>query len=160
MKNKITIYGKGKGKKRVHDVGYRLFLLEQADSLFIEGFDPRNITVDGLETLVVLIEGESSRLIEFIDFVKNPSNRPEEAIVDDNIIIENWEGKVRRIEKFRESFNTIQLGKIVRTGLKMCDVMTKFKEETNGNFQKLDLVSIEILDIKERLKKVESRIPI
>lgn len=137
MKNKITIYGKGKGKKKVQDIGYRLFLLEQADSLFIEGFDTRNITVDGLETLMVLIEGESSQLIEFIDFVNNPLNRPEEAIVD-NIIVENWKGRVRGIEQFRQSFDTTQLGKIVKTGLKMCDQIKEFKKETNENFQKLD----------------------
>ena len=160
MKNKITIYAKTRGKKKVHDVGYRLFLLEQADSLFIEGFDARNITVDDLETLVVLVEGNDLQLAEFIDFAKNPLNRPEEAVVDDNIVVDEYEGRVREIEKFRQSFNTTQLGKIVRTGLKMCGVMKEFKEETNENFGKLDLVSIEILDIKERLRKVESRIPI
>ncbi len=125
VKKKITIYGKGKGKRKVHNVGYRLFLLEQADSLFIEEFDAKNVTVDDLETLIVLVAGEDSQLAEFIDFVNNPLNRPEEAIVD-NIIVENWEGRVREIDKFRQSFNTIQLGKIVKTGLYMCkkqDVM-------------------------------------
>ena len=34
VKKKITIYGKG--KRKVHNVWYRLFLFEQADSLFIE----------------------------------------------------------------------------------------------------------------------------
>jgi acylphosphatase len=159
MKNKITIYGKGKGKKIVHDVGYRLFLLGQADSLFIEGFDAKNIIVDNVEILVVLVEGDDLQLTEFIDFVKNPLNRPEEAIVGD-IIVDEYEGRVREIEKFRQNFNTVQLGKIVRTGLQMCGVIKEFKLETNGNFQKLDLVSIEILDIKERLKKVENRISI
>lgn len=115
---------KERGRK-VHDVGYRLFILEQADSLFIEGFDARNVTVDGREILVVLIEGDNSQLTEFIDFVNDPLNRPKEAIVD-NIIIEEYEGRVREIDKFRQGFNTVQLGKIVKTGLYMCkrqDVM-------------------------------------
>ncbi|MEM4546926.1 MAG: acylphosphatase, partial [Nitrososphaerota archaeon] len=39
MAYKITIKGK------VHEVGYRLFLLEEADSLFIPFFDARNVKI-------------------------------------------------------------------------------------------------------------------
>jgi hypothetical protein len=46
MKNKIKIYGKWNEKKRVHGAGYRLFLLEQADPLIIEGFDIRNVVIN------------------------------------------------------------------------------------------------------------------
>ena len=155
MKNKITIYGKGKGKKKVHDVGYRLFLLEQADSLFIEGFDARNVTVDGLETLVVFVEGDESQLTEFIDFVNNPLNRPDKAVVE-NIIVEDWEGKVREIDKFRQSFNTIQLGKIVKTGLYMCkkqDVLIEKQEETVKEI--IDLRSDLKSYLNERFVKIE-----
>ncbi len=38
---KITIKGK------VHDVGSRLFLLNEAESLFIENFDAGNVVVNG-----------------------------------------------------------------------------------------------------------------
>jgi acylphosphatase len=130
VKKKITIRAKGKGK--VHNVGYRLFLFEQADSLFIEEFDARNVIIDDLETLIVLVAGEDSQVTEFIDFVNNPLNRPEEAIVD-NIIVENWEGRVREIDKFRQSFNTVQLGKIVKTGL----LMIGKQEETIGEIRNL-----------------------
>ena len=47
---KIVIKGK------VHDVGYRLFLLSEAERLFIEKFDARNVLVDGEQHLIVLVE--------------------------------------------------------------------------------------------------------
>lgn len=148
MKKKIVIKG-----DRVQNVGYRLFLLEQADSLFIEGFDARNVTVlNRNQTLIVLVEGEESQLTEFIDFVNNPLNRPEEAIVD-NIIIENWEGRVRKIDIYRQSLNTVQLGKMVQTGLKMCSQLKEFRIDTNKNFQRLEELSKSYFD--ERFEKLE-----
>jgi hypothetical protein len=49
---KITITGK------VHGVGYRAFLLEEADSLLIPNFEARNVKINGKEALIVLIDGE------------------------------------------------------------------------------------------------------
>jgi len=167
VKKKIVIYGKDNKKRNVHGVGYRLFLLEQADSLFIEGFDARNVIVDSKEILIVLVECDNSQLTEFVDFVKNPLNRPEEAIVD-NIVIEDkdYEGKVRNIDKYRQSLNTIQLGRIVKTGLYMCkrqDVMIGKQEETVGEIKDLrndfksyfdkrfEVLERDILSIKKKI---------
>ncbi|MEM0215909.1 MAG: acylphosphatase, partial [Archaeoglobaceae archaeon] len=105
MAIRITIRG------RVHDVGYRLFLLEEADSLFIPCFDVRNVKIDGKEALIVLIDGEKEQLEQFVEFVK--SNKPEMAVVEE-ISVEEFKGRVRDIEKCRASFNTSQLSKIVQ----------------------------------------------
>ncbi|MDW7990293.1 MAG: acylphosphatase, partial [Archaeoglobaceae archaeon] len=56
MALKITIKGK------VHGVGYRIFLLEEADSLFIPCFDAKNVKIDGKEALIVLVDGEKEQL--------------------------------------------------------------------------------------------------
>jgi len=112
MALKITIVGK------VHDVGYRLFLLEEADSLFISHFDARNVKINGKEALIVLVDGEKEQIEEFVKFVR--SEKPENAVIEE-IRVEEYAGRVRDIERFRNSFNTAQLSKIVQIGLRMIE---------------------------------------
>ncbi len=131
MALKITITG------RVHGVGYRLFLLEEADYLFIPRFDARNVKIDGKEALIVLVDGEKEQLEEFAEFVK--TNKPENAIVDE-IRIEEYGGRVREIEKFRSSLNTSQLSKIVQVGLKMIEKQDNMLEKQDTMLGKMDLM--------------------
>ncbi len=165
MALKITITG------RVHGVGYRLFLLEEADYLFIPHFDARNVKIDGKEALIVLVDGEKEQLEEFAEFVK--TNKPENDIVDE-IRIEEYRGRVREIEKFRSSFNTSQLAKIVQIGLKMLekqdetikgiqevkDAVKEEGEKTRKHFGgKVDELRSDLRDyLDERLKKIEEEI--
>ena len=165
MALKITITG------RVHGVDYRLFLLEEADYLFIPRFDARNVKIDGKEALIVLVDGEKEQLEEFAEFVK--TNKPENAIVDE-IRIEEYGGRVRELEKFRSSLNTSQLSKIVQVGLKMIekqdktikeiqevkDAVKEEGEKTRKHFgDKVDELRSDLRDyLDERLKKIEEEI--
>jgi hypothetical protein len=45
-------------------------------------------------------------------------NKPEKAVVEE-IRVEEYHGTVRDIEKFRASFTSIQLSKIVQIGMEM-----------------------------------------
>jgi len=131
MAIKITITGK------VHDVGYRAFLLEEADSLLIPCFEARNVKIDGKEALIVLADGEKEQLESFIRFVKE--NWPQNAVVE-SIKVEEYYGRVRDIEKYRASFNTTQLSKIIQVGLVMVgrqDLMLQKQDET---LSKIDLM--------------------
>ncbi len=112
MKLKITILGK------VHDVGYRLHLLNLADSLFIDRFDARNVLLDGKQAVVVLVEGDEETLNEFVESIK--TTKPEKAVVEE-IKIEEYKGKVRTIDSYRNSLMIEQLNKIVQVGLRMLD---------------------------------------
>ena len=129
MPIKITITGK------VHDVGYRLFLLEEADYLFIPYFDVRNVRINGKEALVVLVDGDEEQLKEFVEFVK--TNKPEKAVVEE-IRIEEYGGRVRDIERFRASFNTAQLSKIVQVGLKMLEKQDLMLQKQDLMLEKQD----------------------
>ncbi len=120
MALKITITG------RVHNVGYRLFLLEEADSLFIPYFDARNVKINGKEALIVLVDGEEEQIEEFIKLVK--SVKPENAVVE-KIEVEEYAGRVRDIDRFRNLFNTAQLSKIVQVGLRMLEKQDKMLEK-------------------------------
>jgi len=107
---KLTITGK------VHNVGYRLLLLELADSLLIDKFDARNVRINGKEAVVVLVDGDEEQLKEFVEFVKE--EKPENAIVEE-IKVEEYVGHIRTIENYRQSLMLNQLNKIVQVGLQM-----------------------------------------
>ncbi|MEM4565207.1 MAG: acylphosphatase [Archaeoglobaceae archaeon] len=157
MAIRITIKGK------VHEVGYRLFLLEEADSLFIPCFDARNVKINGKEALIVLVDGEKEQLEQFIEFVKK--NRPEMAVVEE-ISVEEFKGRVRDIEKFKASFNTSQLSKIVQVGVKMLEKQDLMLSKMDTMLEKQDLMlqkqdtMLEKMDLMlqkqdETIKKIE-----
>lgn len=126
---RITIAG------RVHNVGYRLLLLELADQLFIQKFDARNVRINGKEAIVVLVDGSDEQLKEFVESVK--TEKPELAVVED-IKIEKYGGRIRDVESFRASFNTSQLGKIVQVGLRMLEKQDKMLEKQDMMLERQD----------------------
>ncbi len=153
MGKKITIQGK------VHNVGYRLFLLEQADTMFIPCFDARNVKINNKEALIVSVDGEDSQLNEFIDFVN--SNSPEKAVVK-SIIVEDYAGKIRGIDKFRQSFDTIQLSKIVHSGLEISvdtksikEGITSIKEDTKSIKEGITSIKEDTKSIKEGITSIK-----
>ncbi|RLG69636.1 MAG: acylphosphatase, partial [Methanobacteriota archaeon] len=121
----------------VHNVGYRLFLLEAADQMLIPRFDARNVRVDGKEGLIVLIDGEKEQIEKFVGFVK--AEKPEKAVVE-KIEVEEYDGEIRNIENFRASFNTSQLSKIVQIGLKMVEKQDVTIEKQDSMLGKMDLM--------------------
>ena len=128
-KVKITIMGK------VHDVGYRPFLLNLAEYLFIKRFDARNITIDGKQAVVVLVEGDESTINQFVEFVK--AEKPENAVVEE-IRVEDYDGFVRPIDSYRQSLMVNQLSKIVQVGLKMLEKQDMMLEKQDSMLQKQD----------------------
>jgi len=103
-------------KGKVHGVGYRLFLMSEAETLFIENFDARNVVVDDEQRLVALIGGPEEKIKGFTDFVQ--SNYPPDASVL-AVEVEDYTEKVRRIESFRQSFMVSQTAKLAQAGVGM-----------------------------------------
>jgi acylphosphatase len=106
----ITIKGK------VHDVGYRFFLLSEAERLFIEKFDARNVLIDGEQHLIVLVEGAEEKISRFVEFAE--SKYPPEASVE-SVEVKDYGEEVRSIDSFRQSFMVFQLTKIAQVGVGM-----------------------------------------
>lgn len=129
MKVKITITGK------VHNVGYRLFLLNQADSLLLQRFDARNVFINGKEALIILVEGEEDQVKEFVEFVKK--EKPEKAIVEE-IKVEEYKGIIRTIDSYRNSLMLEQLNKIVQVGLNMLEKQDLMLEKQDLMLKKQD----------------------
>jgi acylphosphatase len=113
-KLKITIIG-----ENVHDVGYRPFLLDEADSQFIPNFFAKNIKRDGKEVLEVLVEGDTEKIEIFKAFVSN--NFPESAKVDD-VSFSDYGGLVMDVESYNSHLKASLLSKIASTWAKMAGV--------------------------------------
>ncbi len=109
-KRKILIKG-----PKVHGVGYRAFLLDEAEALLMPNFSARNIK-NGIEVVEVLAGGTDNNIDIFIQFIKN--NYPEDAEVTD-ISFEDYDGDIRTIEAFSRSFSASQLSKIAMTGVSL-----------------------------------------
>jgi len=105
-KQKILIKG-----PKVHGVGYRAFLLDEAEALLMPNFSAKNIKNE-TEIVEVLVGADKEYIDIFIKFVKN--NYPEDAEVTD-ISVEDYYGDIRTIEAYSRSFSASQLSKIAMT---------------------------------------------
>ncbi len=142
IKKKIIIKG-----QKVHDVGYRLFLLDEAEDRLIPFLSVKNIR-NKEQIVEVLACGEEDRVENFIEYVKN--NFPDDAKVI-SVSVEDYEGDIRTIESFSRSFSISQLSKIARTGVAMLNLQSnmngtlkEFRKETGENFQLLHSDNLEL----------------
>ena len=122
-------------KGKVHDVGYRLFLLSEAERLFIEKFDARNVLVDGEQHLVVLVEGAEDKISRFVEFAK--ASYPPDASVQ-SVEVRDYAGEVRSIDSFRQSFMVFQLTKIAQAGVGMLGKQDAMLEKQDAMLEKQD----------------------
>ena len=122
-------------KGKVHDVGYRLFLLSEAERLFIEKFDARNVLVDGEQHLVVLVEGAEDKISRFVEFAK--ASYPPDASVQ-SVEVRDYGGEVRSIDSFRQSFMVFQLTKIAQAGVGMLEKQDAMLEKQDTMLEKMD----------------------
>jgi len=122
-------------KGKVHDVGYRLFLLSEAERLFIEKFDARNVLVDGEQHLVVLVEGAEDKISRFVEFAK--ASYPPDASVQ-SVEVRDYGEEVRSIDSFRQSFMVFQLTKIAQAGVGMLEKQDAMLEKQDAMLEKMD----------------------
>jgi acylphosphatase len=94
----------------VQDIGFRLFIYERADELAIPEFQARNLK-EGVE---VLVGGEA--VVETID-------------------VAEYEGTIRPIERFAQSFMLTQMGTILKTWTEILVTMKEIKKDTGMMLQ-------------------------
>ena len=119
--------------KVVQDIGYRLFLYERAEALDLPEFQARNIE-EGVE---VLVGGEDIGVDKYHDFVRE--ERLERAEIE-GIEVEDYEGKIKAIERFAQSFMLAQMGKFVNIGLEMVATEKAIKKDTGMMLGKQDMM--------------------
>jgi acylphosphatase len=87
--------------RRVHDVGYRVLLVDKALSLGVDNFNTFNTYLDGVQGVIVVIEANDEAIEELKNFVV--SVRPEKSIVYD-VSFEEYKNSVPPVERVMQSF--------------------------------------------------------
>ena len=140
MKRRLVIKG-----DVVHDIGFRLFLYEHAEVLDITEFQARNVE----RAVEVLVGGDEAEVAKFVEFVEQ--ERPERADVED-IETEEYEGKIKPIDRFAQSFMLAQMGKFVNIGMEMLATEKAIKKDTGRMLEKQDETISEVKGLREDLK--------
>ena len=103
----------------VQDVGFRLFLYENASAMDISEFYARNIP-EGVEVLVGGPDAE-----KFVAFVRDA--RFERGEIRE-VVAEEYTGKIMPIERFAQNFMLAQMSKFVSVGLDMLKTQREMLE--------------------------------
>lgn len=123
MKLKIKIAG-----PKVHDVGYRVFLLTGAMNLALPGFSAYNWTEGGVQQVIALAEGDEARMAAFRQYIE--ANKPAMAEVSDTIISE-YDGDVGHTGEYAMMCSFVQLNKAIPLLLDIRDDLKVVKMNTN-----------------------------
>ena len=124
MKLKIKIAG-----QRVHDVGYRYFLMSNAIDLGLKGFHARNRTGETGPEVIALVEGDEDTVADFKKIVE--TRKPEHSQVS-HIAFEDYQGDVIKTESYAQICSAIQLNKAIPVLLEIRDNTKNTLEEIKG----------------------------
>ena len=144
MKFKVILKG-----KKVHDVGYRVFLTNKALSLGVENFNTFNIFIDGTQSVIALIEADAEMFDFFKGFINTTS--PNNAEVE-NISIEKYINSIPPIETCMQAFQMEQWGKGIPILVKMLEKQDQMldKQDEMTVLQKETIVTIKTEGEKTR----------
>ncbi|MRR14747.1 hypothetical protein EG833_04830 [archaeon] len=123
MKLKIKIAG-----TRVHDVGYRVFLLKSAMNLALPGLSTYNWDEDGRQEVIALVEGDEARVASFLKTVER--SKPEMAVVS-SVTFEDYDGDVGRASEVAMFCSFVQLDKAIPLLRDMRDDLKAVRKNTD-----------------------------
>ena len=133
IKNKIIIQG-----PKVHDVGYRVFLLNRALQSGLIGFSAFNQTLpDNIQQIEICIEGDAESIEEFTTDLHD--NIPVHAIVD-TISIEPYDKRVITIMDYMHLVQVEQLDKGIPAILSIQSSQEKMLEKQDRMLEKQDVM--------------------
>ncbi len=156
MRLKVKITG-----SKVHEVGYRVYLLRKALELGMERFNAYNTKENGMQVLNAFLEGNKDQITVFQEFANE--NKPEDAEVSDRVF-EDYEGYVIGIADYMHLIQVEQLSKgipailsIDRKQDKMLEKQDKMLEKQDKMLEKQDLhikiTKTGFADVKEEIHK-------
>ena len=153
--------------EKVHNVGYRPFLLSKAWELNIPNYFARNIKEeDGVEQVEVYLGGDEEQVQEFIEFIKN--NYPPKANVS-GVREAEPPGRIMQIDKYDRVLSAEQRNTMVQTGLIMIgkqdqmigkqDQMIDKQDETQKAIENMHSdVNNNFQDLKGSVKEVKGSV--
>lgn len=122
MKLKVKITG-----PKVHDVGYRFYLLGLAMSNRIKGFEAYNVESDEGEVVSVLADGKDEAIKAF--YAQVETKRPAQSVVS-SIVFEEVDEDIMKIGEYAQFCSTIQLNKAIPALLEVRDSLKVNTEAT------------------------------
>ncbi len=144
MKIKIKITG-----SKVHDVGYRYFLMSNAMDLGLRGFHASH-RMNGKEPEVVaLIEGDEETIADFKKLVE--TRKPAHAEVS-NVAFEDYEGDVMRAGEYAQVCSALQLNKAIPVLLEIRDDLKEMKGDVKAVRKTTDATLDEIKGLREDIQ--------
>ncbi len=147
MKLKIVITG-----PKVHDVGYRPFLIAMADEFELDGIGVRNTEVEGKQAVRVKAEGEEECVREFEEAVK--TRRPDGAVIS-GVRSEPFDGRIPSIERTAITNMNAQLAK----GIKRLDELPLIRANTEKILEEVKGLRDEIQPgLGEQLRQMQADI--
>ena len=140
MKLKIKITG-----PKVHDVGYRVFLLKNAMNLALPGLSTYNWEESGQQEVIALVEGDEARIAPFLQAIEK--NKPELAEVS-KVTSENYDGDVGRTSEVAMLCSFVQLDKAIPLLLDMRDDLREMKGDMKAVRKNTDTIPQVLEEIK------------
>ncbi|MDD2835528.1 MAG: acylphosphatase [Methanothrix sp.] len=145
MKLKIVIHG-----PKIHNVGYRYFLLSNADNLGLKGFSARNMKANGEQAVQILVEGDDDQVNEFREIAK--TQQPKAAQVAE-VAFEDYQDRVESLSKFSFRFQSLQVSKGIESILRIEKLQETMLEKQDQMLGKQD----QMLDKQDQmLDKLEN----
>ena len=141
MKIKITIIG-----SRVHDVGYRVFLMKHAMNLALPGLSTYNWDENDQQEVIALVEGDEARIAAFRQMVE--TNKPELAEVS-KVTFEDYNGEVGRTSEVAMFCSFVQLDKAIPLLLDMRDDLKDMKGDMKAVRKTTDATLDEIKAVRK-----------
>jgi len=124
MKLQITIIG-----PKVHDVGYRYFLMSMAMAQRIRMFEAHNLESVMGEEVLVLVDGGEQEIKAFRALVE--TKRPERAQVS-KVAIDDFGGEVMKIGEYAQFCATVQMNKAIPLLLSMNDSLLSMNDKMDA----------------------------
>ncbi len=147
MKLKIKITG-----PKVHDVGYRVFLLKNAMNLALPGLSTYNWEENGQQEVIALVEGDEARIAPFLHTIEK--NKPELAEVS-KVTSEPYDGDVGRTIEMAMLCSFVQLDKAIPLLLKIQEntaVIPRISEDIKAVRKTGDATLDEIKGMREDIQ--------
>ncbi len=132
MKLKVKITG-----PKVHDVGYRYFLMSNAIDMGLKGFHARNRTGEKEPEVTALVEGDEETIADFKKLVE--TQKPDHSQVS-SIVFEDYEGDIMRTTEYAFVCTTIQLNKAIPLLLDMRNDLKEMKGDINAVRKNTDII--------------------
>lgn len=143
MKLKVKITG-----PKVHDVGYRVFLLKNAMNLALPGLSTYNWEENGQQEVIALVEGDEARIAPFLQTIEK--NKPVLAEVS-KVTSEPYDGDVGRTIEMAMLCSFVQLDKAIPLLLKIQEntaVIPQISEDIKAVRKNTDTIPQVLEEIK------------